>query len=74
MLIAILLALAGWGLLLAVGAYLGMWDTTPQETGTRDPRRFWIVLGAVAAFLAFWGTALAFRAWRRNPPRPPEGP
>jgi hypothetical protein len=73
LLIVIVVALAGWGVLLAVGAYLGMWDSTPQGADSRDPRRFWIVLGAIALFLAFWGTALALRMRRSRPPRRPEG-
>jgi uncharacterized membrane protein YhaH (DUF805 family) len=63
-LIAIVVALAAWGVLLAVGAYLGMWHQGGGREGLRDPRRFWIVLGIVAAFLAFWGVALAVRARR----------
>ena len=63
-LIAIVVALAAWGVLLAVGAYLGMWHQGGGREGLRDPRRFWIVLGIVAAFLAFWGVALAVRTRR----------
>lgn len=64
LLIAIVLALAAWGVLLAVGAYLGLWSQGPQRSGLRDLRRFWVVLGAVGGFLALWGGALAVRTMR----------
>ena len=60
---AIILALAAWGLLLAIGAYLGLWQPDGQ-VARRDVRRFWIVFGVVAAFLAFWGAAILFRTAR----------
>src|SRR5688572_6121272 len=66
LLFAIMLALAGWGLLLAVGAYLGLWDRAADDGVARDPRRFWVVLGVVGAFLALWGVALAVRARRKR--------
>ena len=53
-------AVAVWGLLLAVGAYLQPGADVPE----RDPRRFWIVLGCVAGFLAVWGLALWLRRGR----------
>jgi uncharacterized membrane protein YhaH (DUF805 family) len=63
-LLGIVLALCVWGILLAVGAYLGLWHQGRGQGGLRDPRRFWIVLGIVAIFLAFWGAALAMRTRR----------
>jgi type VI protein secretion system component VasK len=54
------LAVAAWGLLLAAGAYFQPGADHP----VRDPRRFWIVLGCVALFLAFWGLALWVRRRR----------
>ena len=56
----IAVAVAAWGLLLAFGAYLEWGEERPQ----RDPRKFWIVIACVGAFLAFWGGALGMRAWR----------
>ena len=51
-------ALVLWAILLALGTYL--------EWGADRPRHDWrkplIVLGTMAAFLAFWGVAL----WRRG--------
>ncbi len=74
---AIVLALCVWGMLLAIGAYLGLWHQGPNRGGLRDARRFWIVLAVVAAFLTFWGAALAMRARRvrtrdRRTVRPPD--
>ena len=60
-------AVAIWGLLLAVGAYLDLGDEQPE----RDARKFWIVLASVGAYLAFWGIALLVRA-RRQSRQPPE--
>jgi hypothetical protein len=65
-LVAIVVALAVWGLVLAVGAYLGLWHQVGERGGLRDPRRFWIVFGVVAMFLLFWGAALAMRAKRNR--------
>ena len=63
-LLAILIALVVWGLLLAIGAYLGLWHQAGPRGGLRDARRFWIVFGVVAVFLGCWGAALAVRARR----------
>lgn len=57
---AICLALVLWGIVVAVGAYLG---------GVRfgyNPGRGLIVAGAVLAFLALWGGLLFVRGGRRN--------
>jgi hypothetical protein len=80
LLIAVVLGLAAWGLLLALGAYLGLWHQTPRQAGIRDPRKFWIVLGVVTAFLTLWGGALGVRALRihrrkrQEHPRPRQDP
>ena len=50
-------ALAVWGSLLGLGAYLGIDPQTPD----RDFRRLWVVMGATGAFLALWLGALFFR-------------
>lgn len=71
---AILLALCVWGLLLAVGAYLGLWHRAGEDGGLRDLRRFWIVLGIMALFLTFWLAALALRARRVQSRRPRDAP
>ena len=55
---ALALAVAIWGGLLALGAYLEPGADQPQ----RDPRKFWLVLGCVAGFLALWGGALWVRS------------
>ncbi len=49
---AIAAALALWGVLLAVGAYLG------GETGQPNLRRGLVVAAAVLSFLALWGVVL----------------
>ena len=68
--IAIVVAVVIWGLLLAIGAYLGLWNQAGPRGGLRDVRRFWIVMGVVGAFLFFWVGALAVRARRsRGGPR-----
>jgi hypothetical protein len=51
---AIIAALAGWGLLLSLGAYLGLDPETPD----RDVRRLLAVGGSVAVFLTVWLAAL----------------
>lgn len=53
-------ALAIWGALLALGAYLGLDPETPD----RDVRRMLIVGGSVAAFLAVWLGAVWLRGRR----------
>jgi membrane protein DedA with SNARE-associated domain len=53
----IAVAVAVWGFLLALGAYLESGADEPHH----DPRRFWIVLICVTVFLAGWGLAW----WRR---------
>lgn len=60
MLALVAAAVAVWGLLLAIGAYFQPGADAP----VRDPRRFWIVLGCVAGFLAIWGLALWARSRR----------
>lgn len=53
-------ALAAWGLLLAVGAWLA-----PSDPGaTRDFRKLWVVAAMVAVFLTMWGGVLWARARR----------
>ena len=63
-LIAIIVAVVVWGLLLAIGAYLGLWHQAGPRGGLRDPRRFWMVAGVVGLFLGVWGFALVVRARR----------
>ena len=53
-------ALIVWAGLFALGAYLQPGDDNPQ----RDLRKPLIILGAMAAFLAVWGSALWIRARR----------
>jgi hypothetical protein len=57
LLCAIVAALAVWGGLLALGAYLGLDPQTPD----RDFRRLWIVAAMTGGFLALWLGALYFR-------------
>ncbi len=52
--------LIAWGLLLGLGAYLGLASEMPD----RDIRRMLLVGGSVAAFLAVWMTALWLRSRR----------
>jgi membrane protein DedA with SNARE-associated domain len=54
-------ALVVWAGMLALGAYLEWGADRPRH----DLRKPLIVLGSMAAFLAFWGIALWRRA-RRN--------
>jgi membrane protein DedA with SNARE-associated domain len=54
---SIVAALAVWGGLLALGAYLGLDPQTPD----RDFRRLWVVAATTSAFLALWLGALLFR-------------
>jgi membrane protein DedA with SNARE-associated domain len=51
-------ALAAWAGMFALGAYLQPGADQPVH----DLRKPLIILGTMAAFLAFWGVAL----WRRN--------
>lgn len=53
----IVVALAAWGALLALGAYLGLDPATPD----RDFRRLWVVAAMTGGFLAFWLAALWMR-------------
>lgn len=51
-------ALTGWGLLLAVGAWLA-----PSDPGaSRDFRKLWVVAAMTGAFLLLWGGVLWIRA------------
>jgi len=51
-------ALASWGILLAVGAYLA-----PGDPGAaRDFRKLWMVAGMTGGFLLLWGGVLWTRA------------
>ncbi|RIK70464.1 MAG: hypothetical protein DCC67_20700 [Planctomycetota bacterium] len=56
----IVLALAAWGGLLALGAYLGLDPATPD----RDYRRLAVVAATTGGFLALWLGALAWRGRR----------
>ncbi len=51
-------ALAAWGVLLAVGAYLAPGDVQ----SSRDFRKLWVVAGMTGGFLLLWGGTLAARA------------
>ena len=53
-------ALAAWGILLGLGAYLAPGDI--QEG--RDFRKLWVVAGMVGGFLLLWGGVLAVRAYK----------
>ncbi len=52
--------IAVWGILLALGAYLGLTDEAPNF----DARRAGIMLAATGGFLLFWLAALALRSRR----------
>jgi hypothetical protein len=53
-------ALAAWGVLLAVGAWM-----VPSDPGAaRDFRKLWVVAAMVGAFLLLWGGALWSRGRR----------
>ncbi len=56
----IVAAVAAWGALLALGAYLGLDPQTPD----RDFRRLWVVAGTTGGFLGLWLGALFFRRRR----------
>jgi hypothetical protein len=56
------MAVAVWGLLLALGAYLEPGADQPRH----DSRKFWVVLGCVGGFLGLWALALWLRARRRG--------
>jgi hypothetical protein len=60
-------ALAAWGVLLAVGAWLAPGG---DEARQGDFRKLWVVAGMVGGFLLLWGGVLAVRArkLRRGPP------
>ena len=60
LLLLIMLALIGWGLLHAMGA---AWGARPLG---QNPWRGLIVLACFAAFLGVWGIALALRARRKR--------
>lgn len=49
-------ALAAWGILLAVGSFLGIDRQTPD----RDFRRLLVVAATTGGFLLFWLAALRF--------------
>ncbi len=57
---AIVAALVAWGILLGLGAYLGLDPQTPD----RDFRRLWVVAATTGGFLAMWLGALALRGRR----------
>jgi hypothetical protein len=57
---ALVAAVAVWGGLLALGAYLGLDPHTPD----RDFRRLWVVAGMTGGFLALWLGALYWRGRR----------
>ena len=59
----IAVALVAWGLFIALGVYLEPSADQPKH----DPRKPLIVVACVAAFLLFWGLALAFRSRRQRP-------
>jgi hypothetical protein len=50
-------ALVVWGLLLGLGAYLGLDPATPD----RDFRRLWMVAAIVGGFVLSWVGLLALR-------------
>jgi len=52
--------LVAWGLLLALGAYLGLDPQTPD----RDYRRLLVVAATVGGFLVMWLLALKLRGGR----------
>jgi len=54
MLWGLVAAVAIWGLLLAIGSYLGIDEQTPS----RDIRRFLVMAGASGLFLTLWVGAL----------------
>jgi type VI protein secretion system component VasK len=56
--LAIAGALAAWGVLLAMGAYLAPGD---PDSG-RDFRKLWVVAGMTGGFLLLWGGVLWVRA------------
>jgi membrane protein DedA with SNARE-associated domain len=58
-------ALVIWAGLFAAGAYLEMGADEPHH----DLRKPLIIMGCMAAFLAFWGLALWLRK-RRGPKKP----
>ncbi len=64
-------AMAVWGGLLALGAYLA---PVGVEAG-HDRRKLWVVAATIGGFLLLWGLALAVRAarLRRRSPKAPRG-
>jgi hypothetical protein len=54
-------ALVAWAGMFALGAYLEIAADQPRH----DLRKPLIILGSMAAFLAFWGVALWLRARRQ---------
>ena len=50
-------ALVFWGLLLALGAYLGLDPQTPKH----DFRKLWVVAATTGGFVLFWLAALRLR-------------
>jgi hypothetical protein len=55
-------ALVAWAGLFAAGAYFELGADQPRH----DVRKPLIIMGAMAAFLAFWGLALWMRRGREN--------
>jgi hypothetical protein len=53
-------ALIIWSAMFALGAYLEWGVDRPRH----DLRKPLIIMATMAAFLAVWGSALAWRAWR----------
>ena len=58
----IIAALAVWGCLLGLGAYLGLDPQTPD----RDFRRLWVVGATTGGFLLFWLAMLFWRGRRKR--------
>lgn len=56
----IVAGLVAWGMLLGLGAYLGLDPQTPD----RDYRRLWVVAAMTGGFLTLWLGALALRSRR----------
>jgi hypothetical protein len=58
----IVAALAAWGCLLGLGAYLGLDPQTPD----RDFRRLGVVAATTGGFLLFWLAMLLWRGRRKR--------
>jgi hypothetical protein len=59
----IAVALATWGVFIALGVYFEPSADQPKH----DLRKALIVAGGVGAFLLFWGIALAYRSYLQRP-------